>query len=370
MRPTIQHIVKKLALRIQRPDPQKVVSIRFAITYQCDSRCRACNIWKKYQTDTDKKNSELKLDEIKSIFNNSKLLSNLKTINLTGGETTLRDDFIELCTFFIDKYPEAQINLNTNALNAESTVSKLEEIHRKLRPRDFNIYTSLDGLKNVHDKMRGVPGAHEQVLLFLKTLNEKLPSFKRGVTFTITPDNYKELLDVYRLMKESNVSFVPTFAKNSEIYYDNREKQFKWAEEELKHVEKGIGLIIADGGGSNRTMPRILREIDGVDICYLANMTNYIRNQRRLFKCFSGTHSLFMDPYGNIFPCILLNNLMGNVTKTSFDDVWTSDKAAEIRQFINDEHCSCWEPCEMYPSLSRNLKVILYNLHSHVLPPE
>ena len=113
-------------------------------------------------------------------------------------------------------------------------------------------------------------------------------------------------------------------------------------------------------------VPRILREIDGVEICYLSNMVNYVRNRRRLFRCFSGTHSLFMDPYGNIFPCILLNKLLGDVTKSSFDDIWISDKAEAIRQFIDDEHCSCWCACEMMPSLSRNLKVMLYNLHSFI----
>lgn len=364
MRPTIHQIIRRVGLRITRPDPHKIIGIRFALTYQCNSRCQACNIWRRYQTDTNQKDKELKLGEIKDVFNNSKLLRNLKLINLDGGETTLRDDFVELCTFFISRYPEAQINITTNALDAESTVTKLDEIYRKSRPRDFNIYTSIDGRQNVHDKMRGISGAYKQMLLFLETLKRKLPFYKQGVTFTITPANYRELIEVYKLAKELNVDFIPVFAQNSEIYYDNRKKQFTWGEDELKYIEKGIDLIKTDGGGSNRMVPRIMREIDGVEICYLANMVNHTKHPHRLYRCYSGTHSLFMDPYGTIFPCIMLNKVMGNVTESGFDTIWMSDKANEIREFINQEHCSCWTPCETFPSLSRNLKVLLFNLRS------
>lgn len=363
-----QQILRRAALKIQRPDYRKIITLRFAITYKCNSKCWACNIWKKSGNSSNEEAEELTLNQIKQVFLNSRYLSGLKTINLDGGETTQRDDFVYICGFFITTYPQAQINITTNALDAQSTIMKLKDINSEYRPRDFNIYTSLDGINETHDKMRGIVGAYDKTIQFINELRDQVSSFGIGVTFTITPINYKELFAVYKLAKDLDVDFIPVFAQNSKVYYDNEDKQFNWNEAELKEIGDMLDRIRFSGGGSRRLVPRIFREIDGAEAYYLANMLKSARQYQRIIPCYSGTHSLFMDPYGNIFPCIMLSEVIGNVKECSFDEIWTSDRAQQVRKLINEAYCTCWTPCETFPSLSRSFKVVLYNIRSNIFP--
>ena len=356
-----QQIIDRLKLKVQRPNPQKIISVTFAVTYLCNSKCKMCNIWKKYKTSPNKKSTELKLNEIRDTFTNSEYLRNLQRVNFTGGEPFLRKDFVELCGFFVKNYPKAEICIATNALNSESIISSLEEIESQYGPKNITVYISLDGKEATHEKMRGVAGAYSQVLKLIQLLKERLPSVEQGITFTITPDNYKELPTVYELTKKLDVDFGTVFAQTSQAFYENDEMRFEWDAASLSYLEKVINVIVADGGRSKRRVPRILREIDGVELCYLANMVRYMRYRQRIHKCYSGTHSFFMDPYGNIFPCIMLNKKMGNIAESNFNDIWTSITAQQVRESIKGEKCACWTPCEVGLSLLRNPNVILFN---------
>ena len=359
MRSIPQQIINRLALRITRPDPRKIISLRIALTYQCNSRCRTCNIWRLYKQNPEKQGDELSLDQINDVFTKSTYLRNLKMIYLDGGETTQRRDFAELCGFFIQKYPHAQFSLTTNALEAEQCIEKLREVNSKFHPKHFDVYTSLDGVGPIHDEMRGVTGAYDKTLLFIELLKRHLPSFGCGTTFTITPANYRELPAVYRLTYDLNVSFLPVFAQNSDLYYGNSEKKFDWDDAELREINKIIEGPMRRGGSSNKLIPGVLKNIDGTELYYLKYMIEYIRNRKRLFKCYSGTHSLFLDPYGTIFPCIMLNQPMGSIVSSEFDDIWMSKRAQQVRNYIAEEHCACWTPCEVFPSLSRGFLTML-----------
>jgi radical SAM protein with 4Fe4S-binding SPASM domain len=359
-----QQIIDRVILLAQRPDPRKIISIHFAVTYSCNSQCKTCNIWKKYYISPAKQNEELKLDEIRDMFLNSKHLRNPKYINLTGGEPFLREDFVDLCGFFIDRYPKAEISISTNALEPESIVAKLEEIKGKYKPQNVSVYISLDGVEEGHNYIRGIAGAYGQVLKLIQLLKERVPAARQNVNFTVTPDNYKEIAAVHQLSRKLDVGFGIAFAQTSQAFYDNTEKRFDWDEVNLNQVESAIDLIINEGGRDRRLLPRILRATGGAEIYYLKNLVRYMRYRQRLCQCHSGTHSLFMDPYGNIFPCVMLDKMMGNIAESNFDDIWTSRTARQVREFIDEGNCTCWTPCEIGPSLLRNPNVILSNLKS------
>ena len=61
------------------------MKLTFCITYWCNYRCETCNIWKMKPTD------ELRLEEIERFFTKSNRFS---WVDLTGGEVTLRKDFV------------------------------------------------------------------------------------------------------------------------------------------------------------------------------------------------------------------------------------------------------------------------------------
>ena len=47
MKSLLQLTFDRLKLKIQEPVPRRIISVGFAVTYQCNSRCKICNIWGK-----------------------------------------------------------------------------------------------------------------------------------------------------------------------------------------------------------------------------------------------------------------------------------------------------------------------------------
>lgn len=369
---SLTQIANRSAMILQKPNPKRIAIFRFAVTYKCNSRCKHCNIWRIYKDNPDDANKELKLDEIKEMFEKSQYLRHLQGISLTGGEPFLREDFIDLCGFFIEKYPEAIIGIPTNALRPNLIMDKLEKIIDEYKPKNtIDIGISLDGIGKTHDEVRGISGSYDCALKLIELLDTNSPSIEKNMGFTITPQNYKDLVDVYELSKELNIRFGFRFAESSEVFYgDNIEKRFRWEESTLSEVGKVINRILEDKAKKNLrnlNLKSLLQHLDTISIDYLSNYhslhaTGFIRDPSKFenFTCYSGTHSLFMDPYGNIFPCIMLDKKIGNIHETDFDEIWMSKKAKEIREFITEKRCRCWAGCEINPSLARNKKMILW----------
>ncbi|MCD6580019.1 radical SAM protein, partial [bacterium] len=119
MESIFKKVIKKITNRVKmlfmEPNPEKIYHVNFAVTYKCNSRCKHCNIWKKYNENTKIIEKELKLAEIKKIFKESQYLKYIQSIGLTGGEPFLRKDFTDLCGFFIEKFPNATISISNNA---------------------------------------------------------------------------------------------------------------------------------------------------------------------------------------------------------------------------------------------------------------
>ena len=367
----------RLAVILRKPNPKKIAIFRFAVTYKCNSRCKHCNIWRIYKNNPDDINKELKLEEIKEMFEKSQYLKHLQGFSLTGGEPFLREDFVDLCGFFIEKYPDAIIGIPTNALLPNLIVDKLEEIVDEYKPKNsISVGISIDGIGKTHDEMRGMSGGYGRALKLIELLNARLPSVRKETSFTITPQNYEDLLDVYELSKGLNIPFGFRFAQTSDVFFgDNIEKRFEWPEPMLMEVEEVINSILKDEIKSLKNLRLknlpLPQQIDNMGIYYLtryymSHMVDFIRNPSMLehffkhFICYSGTHSLYMDPYGNIFPCTMLNKEIGNVHESDFDEIWMSEKAKEVREFIAKKKCMCWGSCEMPPSLAKNRKVALW----------
>ena len=360
----IKKITNRAKMLFTKPIPEKIYHINFAVTYECNSRCKHCNIWRKSKENTKITKEELKLAEIEKVFKESKYLEYIQSIGLTGGEPFLRKDLTSLCGFFIEKFPNAALSIPTNALMPNLVIAGLEKIINTFGPENkIFLSISLDGIGKTHDEIRGMPGNYSRVLKLIDLVKEKVPSINQGISFTIMPQNYKDLLEVYKFSKKNDIGFGFQFAQISESFYGNTKNAFEWNEEELDEVSEIIHLILKEYTAKEKILRKIWLSFFAMNKYYISRMVSYQKNPHRTLKCYSGTHSLFIDPYGNIFPCIMLNKKMGNIREMNFDKLWLSEKSRKIREFINDKKCACWTPCETHFSLERDYKIILWNFY-------
>lgn len=81
-------------------------------------------------------------------------------------------------------------------------------------------------------------------------------------------------------------------------------------------------------------------------------LINYIKGNSRLLPCEMGFDSFFLDPYGEIFPCNVMEESMGNLKKETFEEIWNSPKAIEIRKKVKNCEKNCW----MIGSIAQQMK--------------
>ncbi|MDI6785915.1 MAG: radical SAM protein [bacterium] len=353
----------RLKMLFTPPRARNITRFQFAVTYLCNSRCTTCNIWEIYHKYPEKIKEEMTLGQIIEIFDSIKYMKNIKQISFTGGEPFLRKDFVDIYLFFADKYKDSSLYAVTNAINNELILDEIREIGRKSDLSRLKLGISIDGVGKNHDQVRGIKGGYEKALNLVSQIKSDYPEVELNFSFTISENNYKDIKEVYRIAKEYQVLFSIRFAQTSGSFYQNEEMSFVWKEEILEEINGYLKDIISEMYQNQDFIEKLFR----LDIFFLKRLIEYQKEQKRIFKCYSGTHSFFLDPYGSIYPCINLKDVYGNVKKENFNDFWLSMKAKEIRKMIKRNECHCWTECETIPSLQRNPLPLVSNFINFIL---
>ncbi len=86
---------------------------------------------------------------------------------------------------------------------------------------------------------------------------------------------------------------------------------------------------------------------------------NYLYGGKRFFKCEMGTESCFIDPLGDVLPCNGMDckMTMGNIRKQTFDDIWNSKQASEVRRAVSTCDKDCWMVGSAVPVMKKHTSV-------------
>jgi MoaA/NifB/PqqE/SkfB family radical SAM enzyme len=320
--------------------------LNFVVTYRCNSRCRICNIWKKKTTD------ELKLDEIKKI---TEKLGFIQWVRLTGGEPFLRHDYMDIVKLFDKNLDMYLLTTPTNGMTPETIYEKVKSVLRFFKKR-YVITVSLDGPKEVHNKIRGLKTAWDSAIKTfqkLKRLEKYYKNFRVFFGYTISPYNIgffeQTVEEVKRIVPEITANdFHVNLFQTSEIYYcvkktsgniNYREKALKEIDVILNAKKKKFGLI------------------DIIERKYLELGKKYLKTNKTPISCNIFNLSCFIDPSGNVYPCSVFNRKLGNLRNFNYDlkKILTSEEAKRIRKEIIENRCpQCWTPCESHQIILSN----------------
>jgi len=73
-----------------------------------------------------------------------------------------------------------------------------------------------------------------------------------------------------------------------------------------------------------------------------------------VLPCTAASGSCFIDPYGRVYPCIIVDEILGGLRETDYDlnKIIKANKFTSFRSRIKKDFCTgCWSPCEAYPSI-------------------
>ncbi len=308
--------------------------LTFALTYRCNSRCRTCGIWKR------KSGSELSTEEVKEFFSKNVF----PWVNLTGGEVFLRKDLVDIAKSMKGTY---LLNITTNGILTEKILSDCKELEKSV-PR-FILTVSVDGPRELHDKVRGVKCWDKASNTFARARKMGLETY---IGYTISPYNTGKLSETFEELKKpvpglKMSDFHVNFYHESEVYFNNKgcapggyRKKFGEEIEEFMKAKKGLGPV------------------SFLERSYLKNVDSYLKSGISPLPCKALSSSCYMDPEGNVYPCTIFNKKLGNIRNAGYDlkKIWNSEKSDETRKLVEKNKCpGCWTPCEAYQTILGNL---------------
>lgn len=156
------------------------VVINFNANDICNSKCTMCNIWKQ------KQDIEIQPSEFEKLLTNP-LYKNVKHIGITGGEPTLREDISQLYSAAIKALPNIHgLSIITNAINNKDVIERVEQVRAVCADNDkgFSIMVSLDGVGEVHDRVRGREGNFNSAIKVIEYFKSKGVEITTGTTIS------------------------------------------------------------------------------------------------------------------------------------------------------------------------------------------
>lgn len=311
-----------------------LVKLDAAVTYECNARCSHCGLWKSSPVD------EMDLSEYESLFKGLEV----PWIHLTGGEPFLRGDFPDLLCAAIDAVDGLSLlDTSTNGILTDRVLDVAGEIPSG-GPR-FEVGVSIDGVNEVHDKIRG-GGVFERAYSTFRGLLE-LSRSTAGlgvhINYVVSPGNLGRLDEFLDFLVDDGVSpeLVSVEVARKTVFFQNDDADLKMDFSAVnRDIEAYLSRIPLTGFLNARVLSRRI---------YLEMMREYLKSKKRC-RCYAGCASVFLDPRGLVYPCSAWAGSVGSVRESSLMQVYNSEKMNSFRR-ENASCIKCLSGCEGVISL-------------------
>ena len=297
------------------------------VTYRCNARCNMCDCFK----DPTKPSEEITLDDIRK-------LPEMAFTNITGGEPFIRQDIPEIVEELYKK--SDRIVISTNGYFTDRIIDLCKRFPK------VGIRISIEGLKNTNDAIRGIPNGFERGYNTLKTLVE-MGHPDVGFGMTVQDMNCEDLVPLYELSDELGMEFATATLHNS-FYFRKTDNKIDDKYYVARNFEKLINKLL-----QSKSPKKWARAY------FNHGLINYIYGNNRLLPCDMSSNAFFIDPFCDVIPCNGMKKkaVMGNLHTQSWDELWNSDQANEVRKCTRGCDRNCWMIGSVSPAMHKYIWV-------------
>jgi len=318
---------------IRQPGPTFLILF---INSTCNMRCEHCFYWSSLN-----KRDDLTRDEI---FELSRSLGPLETLNLSGGEPFLREEFAEICRRFVQVNGVRQIYVPTNAYFTKRTVAAVTDVLKEPGLDLFVAEISLDGMPEFHDTFRVARGSFRKAMETYDALAEVQARDARLRIHAISTATSENMDEIRRLttylyarcprMDHHNLAIIRGDRKNPDLaspLLPEYEALYDYVRRLWAPREQGrYGAV--------------------VEPMLQWAKAETIRQQRQVVPCRAGRLSAVVYANGDVSVCEL-HQPIGNLRKSSFPEIWNSEAADRLRESIANCECHCTTEVFLWPSI-------------------
>ncbi|EHJ00776.1 Radical SAM domain protein [Clostridium sp. DL-VIII] len=306
--------------------PGKGPVISWNCTKTCNLRCKHCYA----SSDNKKYNDELTLSDSKRFIDDLKNF-NVPALLFSGGEPLMKEDILDILNYANKKNIRSTLSTNGTLLD--------KDICRFLKKINLGyVGVSLDGIGTSHDEFRGVKGAFDSSLIGIRHCMEV--NQKVGLRFTITKNNYKDLKDIFYLIKEEHIPRVCFY----HLAYSGRGSKMTTEDISKEETREALDLIInkAIEFGPSVEILTVDNHADAV-YTYLKSLEKFKDKSENILKLLkinggnrSGMAFANVDFYGNVHPDqFTWQYTFGNVKKENFSSIWKNSNHQILKGLRN-----------------------------------
>lgn len=302
--------------------------INLPITEHCNSKCVMCNVWQNGLTDT------ISSEQIRRIFSQT-IFKKVKHVGVSGGEPTLNPELVEIFEALCESIINLKgISITTNGFSPKALKDKLTKIKEITLKHNvyFSVNISLDGIGEVHDKVRGTKGAFEKVMATISVVRELGLPFL--IQCTVSSANIYNVVKVREFAILNQIDVIFAVATNIARLTNNNVIE----EISLNQNEKSF---LADFLSSKRTI--LATRSLGRRLFYKELSKRLITNEIRKAPCPFKYNGLFVAPNSKIYSCSRSNTEFDISNIDNIKAEINSKKNREIiSKFIANECDSCY----------------------------
>jgi MoaA/NifB/PqqE/SkfB family radical SAM enzyme len=287
-----------------------------------------CNTWAHPSKSSEEFNPEIL----------HKLPKGIRRLNITGGEPALREDLAEIVAI-LDGHTD-HLEISTNGFFTDRIVGVARNYP------GIKIRVSVEGLPRLNDELRGTKDGFDhglRTLLSLRALGLK----DIGFAIVISQHNYHDLLMLYELASGLGVEFAQATMHNS-FYFHKHDNKLENVEAIRETMHEFMKRLL-----TSRRRPLKMRVKDWFRAYINMGILRYVEGKARTIPCGAATDFFFVDPWGRILACNGSGDpwVMGDLTTQSFDEIWSSDQAKQVRQMVGSCDRNCWMTGSAVPAM-------------------
>ncbi len=299
---------------------------QFELTFKCGLHCKYC--YTDCYNKPDYFGEELNTEQVKLILD--KVYSaGVIWVCFTGGDPLTRKDFLDIYA-----YAQKKGVIITVFTNGYSMTEETAGYFKKSSP--FVIEMTLNAVtEDLYEKISQVRGSFKKTMRGIDLiLKAKLPL---KIKTQITKDNLEEIPRIRKFLKAEKLKFYPSFDLYARLNGDLAPCSLRISHQELLNIN----------GRREPLKDECLISSDAVEILRRPANGGTPQNDNggavavNLFRCaISGGDGIHLDPYGNMFSCILIREPSFSLLKADVN--YARNKLLSLvrgKTFTTDSKC-------------------------------
>jgi Fe-coproporphyrin III synthase len=314
------HVIRELPILVLMPHSR------------CNCRCVMCDIWRIRQV------REITAEDLAPHMASLRALK-VRWVVFSGGEPLMHSDLYGLAR--VIRREGIRTTLLTAGLIVERHAYQVAECMD-------DVIVSLDGPREIHDRIRGVPNAYERLARGIRAVRQQRASIPIHGRCTVQKQNVRHLRDAVRTAQELKLNSISFLAADisSEAFNHSAESSKETAatvalsQDEADLLMDEVEQLITDckesiKAGFIRESPEKLRRI-------ASHFNRALRNIHNGFpRCNAPWVSAVIESDGSVRPCFF-HRPFGNIHDGGLVDVLNSEAAVQFRSQLdipNDPIC-------------------------------